>query len=152
MKLTRRETLTLAAAATVAGLAGFPTLALAKEGDVIDQLKLMAPGGHSGQGGRRSRRQGDGDRICLADLPALRAVLQHRAASRSRTNTSTTGKVKFILRPFARNTMDAAIFMLAEAAAQAAEGNTSPAAAAPSSRGFERGLGQLERRSGTRGQ
>src|SRR3569623_1187038 len=34
-----------------------------------------------------------------------------------------TGKVKFILRPFARNTMDAAIFMLADAAANAAYEN-----------------------------
>ena len=43
MKLTRRDTLTLAAAATAAGLAGMPSFAFAKEGDVIDLLKLMAP-------------------------------------------------------------------------------------------------------------
>ena len=44
MKLTRRDTLTLAAAATAAGLAGLPSFALAKEGDVIDLSKLMNVG------------------------------------------------------------------------------------------------------------
>jgi hypothetical protein len=45
VKLTRRDTLSLAAAATVAGAAGFPSLAFAKDGDVIDPLKLMNPKG-----------------------------------------------------------------------------------------------------------
>jgi protein-disulfide isomerase len=44
-----------------------------------------------------------------------------------------TGKVKFILMPFARNTMDAAIFMLAEAAAKSVDAQTAPAPAADAS-------------------
>ena len=136
MKFTRRETLTLAAAATAAGVAGLPSIALAKDGDVIDQLKLMAPAGIP-------------DKI-LGNPNAKVTVIEyasptcpHCAAFSNTVLQSfqdeyvTTGKVKFILRPFARNTMDAAIFMLAEAASQpaavaaAAPGASSEASAAP---------------------
>ena len=136
MKFTRRETLTLAAAATAAGVAGLPSIALAKDGDVIDQLKLMAPAGIP-------------DKI-LGNPNAKVTVIEyasptcpHCAAFSNTVLQSfqdkyvTTGKVKFILRPFARNTMDAAIFMLAEAASQpaaiaaAAPGSSSEASAAP---------------------
>jgi protein-disulfide isomerase len=44
-----------------------------------------------------------------------------------------TGKVKFIVRPFTRNNVDAAIFLLAEAAAQAANGTPAAPAASTSS-------------------
>ena len=44
----------------------------------------------------------------------------------------TTGKVKFIIRPFARNTLDAAIFMLAEHAAKSVDGTTTTTPADPS--------------------
>ena len=136
MKFTRRETLTLAAAATAAGVAGLPSIALAKDGDVIDQLKLMAPAGIP-------------DKI-LGNPNAKVTVIEyasptcpHCAAFSNTVLQSfqdkyvTTGKVKFILRPFARNTMDAAIFMLAEAASQpaaitaAAPGASSEASTAP---------------------
>ena len=42
MNLTRRETLTLGAILGLSAAAGLPTLALAKDGDTVDQLKLMA--------------------------------------------------------------------------------------------------------------
>ena len=121
MKFTRRETLTLAAAATAAGVAGLPSIALAKDGDVIDQLKLMAPAGIP-------------DKV-LGNPSAKVTVIEYASptcphcAAFSNTVLQPfqdkyvkSGKVKFILRPFARNTMDAAIFMLAEAAATAAAG------------------------------
>ena len=128
MKFTRRESLTLAAAATAAGVAGFPAVALAKEGDVIDQLKLMAPAGIP-------------DKV-VGDPAAKVTVIEYASPTCPHcalfSNTVLqpfqdkyvkTGKVKFILRPFARNTMDAAIFMLAEAAAKSVDGSATPAAA-----------------------
>ena len=132
MKLTRRETLTLAAAATAAGVVGLPSFALAKDGDVIDQLKLMAP-------------KGIPDKI--DGVPAAKVTLIEYASPTCPhcalfSNTVLqpfkdkyvkTGKVKFILRPFARNTMDAAIFMLAEAAAKSVDGQAAPAPAADAS-------------------
>ena len=43
-----------------------------------------------------------------------------------------TGKVKFVIRPFARNTLDAAIFMLAEHAAKSVDGGAAPSPTDPS--------------------
>lgn len=130
MTFTRRETLGLAAAATVAGLAaGLPSLAFAKEGDVIDQLKLMAPAGIP------DKVSGNPDaKVTVIEYAS--PTCPHCAAF---SNTVLepfvekyvkTGKVRLIIRPFARNTMDAAIFMLAEAAAKSVQGNPGPAAGA----------------------
>lgn len=132
MNLTRRDTLTLAAAATAAGLAGFPTLAFAKEGDVLDLLKLMAPAGIP-------------DKV-LGDPAAKVTVIEyasptcpHCAAWSNnvlplfKEKYVATGQVKLIIRPFARNTLDAAIFMLAEHAAKSVDAGAAPAdPAAPS--------------------
>jgi protein-disulfide isomerase len=132
VKLTRRDTLILAAAATAAGLAGFPSLAFAKEGDFIDLLKLMAPAGIP-------------DKV-LGD-PAAKVTLieyasptcPHCAAWSNdvlpalKEKYVTTGKVKLIIRPFARNTLDAAIFMLAEHAAKSVDAAATPTDPAPSS-------------------
>ena len=120
MNLTRRDTLTLAAAATLAGAAGLPTLALAKDGDVIDQLKLLAP-------------MAVPDRV-EGDAAAKVTVIEYLSptcphCARVAINVIPpfkdkyvkTGKVKFIARPFARNTLDVAIFMIAEAASQATD-------------------------------
>ena len=132
MNLTRRETLTLAAAATVAGVAGFPSLAAAKEGDVIDQLKLMAPKGIPDKV--------DGDpaaKVTFIEYASPTcphcALFSNTVLEPFRDKYVKTGKVKFILRPFARNTMDAAIFMLAEAAAKSVDAQSAPAPAASSS-------------------
>ena len=134
MKLTRRDTLTLAAAATAAGLAGFPSFAFAKEGDVLDLLKLMAPAGVP-------------DKV-LGDPAAKVTVIEYASPTCPhcalfsnevlpvfKEQYVTTGKAKLIIRPFARNTLDAAIFMLAEHAAKSMDaGATTPTdPSAPSS-------------------
>lgn len=132
MKLTRRETLTLAAAATAAGVIGLPSLASAKEGDVIDLLKLMAPAGIP------DKVSGNPDaKVTLIEYAS--PTCPHCAIFSNETLTPfmekyvKTGQVKFILRPFARNTMDAAIFMLAEAAAKSVDAGAAPADPSPSS-------------------
>jgi len=133
VKLTRRDTLALAAAATVAGLAGMPSFAFAKEGDVLDQLKLMAPAGIP-------------DKV-LGDPAAKVTVIEYASPTCPHCATFSndvlppfkekyvkSGQVKFIIRPFARNTLDAAIFMLAEHAAKSVDGLATPTdPSAPSS-------------------
>jgi protein-disulfide isomerase len=128
VNLTRRETLTLAAAATAAGVAGFPSLALAKDGDTIDLLKLMAPKGIPDKV--------DGDpaaKVTFIEYASPTcphcALFSNTVLQPFKDKYVKTGKVKFILRPFARNTMDAAIFMLAEAAAKAVDAQSAPPAA-----------------------
>jgi protein-disulfide isomerase len=127
VNLTRRETLTLAAAATAAGVAGFPSLALAKDGDVIDPLKLMAPKGVPDKV--------DGDpaaKVTFIEYASPTcphcALFSNTVLQPFKDKYVKTGKVKFILRPFARNTMDAAIFMLAEAVAKSVDAQATPAA------------------------
>ena len=126
MKLTRRETLTLAAAATAAGVAGFPSLASAKDGDVIDQLKLMAPKGIP------DKVEGDAAaKVTFIEYASPTcphcALFSNTILGPFKDKYVKTGKVKFILRPFARNTTDAAIFMLAEAAAKSVQAQSAPA-------------------------
>jgi protein-disulfide isomerase len=131
VKLTRRDTLTLAAAATVAGLIGMPSVTFAKEGDVLDLLKLMAPAGVP-------------DKV-LGDPAAKVTVIEYASPTcphcalfsneilpAFKEKYVKTGQVKFIIRPFARNTLDAAIFMLAEHAAKSVDGLTAPAPTDPS--------------------
>jgi protein-disulfide isomerase len=132
VKLTRRDTLSLAAAATVAGAAGFPSLALAKDGDMIDPLKLMNPKGIPDKV--------DGDpaaKVTFIEYASPTcphcALFSNTVLEPFKDKYVKTGKVKFILRPFARNTMDAAIFMLAEAAAKSVDGQAMAAPAADAS-------------------
>ncbi|HEX4298735.1 MAG TPA: thioredoxin domain-containing protein [Devosia sp.] len=129
MNLTRRETLTLAAAATVVAAAGLPSLAFAKDGDTVDQLKLMATA---------IPDKVDGNAAAKVTFIEYASPTCPHCAEFSNTVIEpfkqkyvATGKVKFILRPFARNTMDAAIFMLAEAAAKSVNGQGSTASSAP---------------------
>jgi len=131
VKLTRRETLTLAAAATVAGVAGFPSLAAAKEGDVIDPLKLMAPKGIPDKVDGNAAAKVTFIEYASPTCPHC-ALFSNTVLGPFKDKYVKTGKVKFILRPFARNTMDAAIFMLAEAAAKSVDGQATPAPAASS--------------------
>jgi protein-disulfide isomerase len=129
VKLTRRDTLTLAAAATAAGLAGMPTLAFAAEGDMIDIGRLMTVA--------------IPDKV-LGDPAATVTVIEYASPTCPhcadwsnnvlppfREKYVATGQVKFIVRPFARNTLDAAIFMLAEHAAKSVDAGA-PAPADPS--------------------
>lgn len=132
MKFTRRETLTLAAAATVAGVAGLPSIALAKDGDTIDLLKLMAPAGIP------DKIKGDPNaKVTFIEYASPTcphcALFSNTVLGPFEDKYVKTGKVKFILRPFARNTMDAAIFMLAEAAARSTDGIATPGASTDAS-------------------
>lgn len=132
MNFTRRETLTLAAAATVAGVAGLPSLAYAKDGDTIDLLKLMAPAGIP------DKVLGNPDaKVTFIEYASPTcphcALFSNTVLQPFQDKYVTPGKVKFILRPFARNTMDAAIFMLAEAAAKSVDAGAAPAAPADAS-------------------
>nr|HZY68092.1 thioredoxin domain-containing protein [Devosia sp.] len=131
MKLTRRHTLTLAAVATASSLAGLPSFALAAEGDMLDINKLMAPAGIP-------------DKV-LGDPAAKVTVIEYASPTCPhcadwsnnvlqpfKEKYVTTGQVKFIIRPFARNTLDAAIFMLAEHAARTTDSGAAPVPADPS--------------------
>ena len=129
MKLTRRDTLTLAAL-TGAGLAGLPSIALAKEGDVLDVVKL-------GNVAIPDKVLGDpAAKVTVIEYASPTcphcAEWSNNVLPAFRQKYIDTGKVKFVIRPFARNTLDAAIFMLAEHAAKAFDAGTGPAPTDPS--------------------
>jgi protein-disulfide isomerase len=129
VNLTRRESLMLAAAAAFAAATGLPSLAFAKDGDTVDQLKLMAP-------------MAVPDKV-LGDPNAKVTMIEYLSPTCPhcarmaigvigpfKDKYVTPGKVRLVYRPFARNTLDAGIFMLAEAAARSAQAAAMPAAAA----------------------
>jgi len=115
VNFTRRDTLMLAAAASALSLCGVAT-ANAAEGDMIAVDKLMAPAG---------------DYVDHAQGSETAPVTVIEYASPTCPHCATfsndvlpgfiaayvdTGKVRLITRPFVRNVLDAAVFMLAEAA------------------------------------
>jgi protein-disulfide isomerase len=114
VKFTRRDTLILAAAASALSLCGVAT-AGAAEGDVIDVVKLMEPAG------------GVPDHVQGSETAPV-TVIEYSSPTCPHCATFSndvlpafiaayvdTGKVKLITRPFVRNVLDAAVFMLAEA-------------------------------------
>ena len=115
MKFNRRETILLAAAASALSLSGIG-IAQGAEGDVIDEARLMAPAG-----GLEDHVEGNAD-APVTVIEYASPTCPHCAAFHINVYEPfkaayiDTGKVKFIVRPFARNALDAAIFMLAEAA------------------------------------
>lgn len=115
MNFNRRDTLILAAAASAIGLCGVGT-AQAKEGDMVDQAKLLAPAGNV-----TDKVLGSAD-APVTIIEYASPTCPHCAAFHNnvfepfKAEYIDTGKVRFILRPFVRNVLDAAIFMLAEAA------------------------------------
>lgn len=115
MKFNRRETILLAAAASALSLSGIG-IAQGAEGDVIDEARLMAPAG-----GLEDHVEGNAD-APVTVIEYASPTCPHCAAFHNNVYEPfkaayiDTGKVKFIVRPFARNALDAAIFMLAEAA------------------------------------
>jgi protein-disulfide isomerase len=115
VKFTRRETIILAAASSALGLTG--TIGVqAGEGDVVDQAKLLQPAG-----GLTDHVLGNPDApvtvIEYASPTCPHCASFHNTAYEPfKAAYIDTGKVRFILRPFARNALDAAIFLLAEAA------------------------------------
>ncbi|NGP17456.1 thioredoxin domain-containing protein [Devosia aurantiaca] len=122
MKFNRRETILLAAAASALSLAGAAT-AQAAEGDMIDIAKLMAPAG-----GLEDKFEGSADApvtvIEYASPTCPHCATFHNTVYEPfKEEYINTGKVKFVLRPFARNAIDAAIFLLAEAAGPVAYHN-----------------------------
>lgn len=115
MKFNRRDTLILAAAASALSLCGVAT-ASAAEGDMIDVAKLMAPAG-----GVADHVQGS-ETAPVTVIEYASPTCPHCAAFSNNVLPAfieqyvDTGKVKLIVRPFVRNVLDAAVFMLAEAA------------------------------------
>jgi len=117
VKLNRRETIILAAAASAVSLSGI-SASQAAEGDMIDQAALMAP-----VGGLTDKVEGHAD-APVTVIEYASPTCPHCAAFHNtvyepfKEQYIDTGKVKFIVRPFARNALDAAIFLLAEAAGE----------------------------------
>lgn len=117
MKFNRRETLILAASASALGLCGVASTQAA-EGDMIDVAKLMAPAGDI-----KDKVEGNPD-APVTVIEYASPTCPHCAAFHNtvyepfKAAYIDTGKVRFILRPFIRNVLDAAIFMLAEAAGE----------------------------------
>ena len=115
MNFSRRDTLILAAAASALSLCGVAT-ASAAEGDMVDVAKLMAPAG-----GHVDHVQGS-DTAPVTVIEYASPTCPHCAAFSNDVLPGfieayvNTGKVKLITRPFVRNVLDAAVFMLAEAA------------------------------------
>lgn len=114
MNFTRRDTLILAAAASALSLCGVAT-ASAAEGDMVDVAKLMAPAGNYAD-----HFQGS-DSAPVTVIEYASPTCPHCADFSNNVLPSfveayvNTGKVKLITRPFVRNVLDAAVFMLAEA-------------------------------------
>jgi protein-disulfide isomerase len=116
VKFNRRDTLVLAAAASALSLCGVAP-ALAAEGDMVDMAKLMAPTGFT------DKVQGAADapvtviEYASPTCPHCAAFSNNVLGPFEETYVK-PGHVKFILRPFVRNVLDAAVFMLAEAAGE----------------------------------
>lgn len=115
MNFTRRDTLMLAAAASALSLCGVAT-ASAAEGDMIDVARLMAPAGDVAD-----HVQGS-ETAPVTVIEYASPTCPHCATFSNDVMPAfveqyvNTGKVKLIVRPFVRNVLDAAVFMLAEAA------------------------------------
>ncbi|HTM77446.1 MAG TPA: thioredoxin domain-containing protein [Devosia sp.] len=116
MKFTRRDTLVLAAAASALSLCGIAP-AVAAEGDMVDMAKLLAPTGFT------DKVVGSPD-APVTVIEYASPTCPHCAAFSNEVYEPfkaayiDTGHVKFILRPFVRNVLDAAVFMLADAAGE----------------------------------
>lgn len=116
MKFTRRDTLILAASATIASSMGFGA-AQAQEGttkDVNALANVAIP----------DKVLGSADaKVTVIEYAS--PTCPHCAAFHNdvypafKTEYIDSGKVKFILRPFIRNLQDAVVFLLAEAAGEA---------------------------------
>jgi len=114
VKFTRRETLILAAAASALSVTGIGA-AQAADGEMIDQAKLMAPDGLP------DKVLGSPDaKVTVIEYASPTcphcAIFSNETLPEFKKQYVDTGKVKFILRPFVRNVLDAVVFLLAEAA------------------------------------
>jgi len=114
VKFTRRETLILAAAASALSVTGIGA-AQAADGEMIDQAKLLAPNGLP------DKVLGSADaKVTVIEYASPTcphcAIFSNDTLPEFKKQYVDTGKVKFILRPFVRNVLDAVVFLLAEAA------------------------------------
>lgn len=114
MKFNRRDTLLLAAAASVLSLAGIGA-ASAADGDKIDEAKLLAPKGLPDHVLGRADAKVTVIEYASPTCPHCAAFSTDVLPAFSTTYVD-SGKVRYILRPLTRNVLDSAIFMLAEAA------------------------------------
>lgn len=118
MTLNRREVLAISAAASATGLIGAGP-AFAAEGDQHDINKLMQPDG-------MADRFIGGEDASVTVIEYSSPTCPFCASFHVNTLpklTETyidTSKIKFILRPFVRNVLDAVVFMVAEAAGEEA--------------------------------
>lgn len=112
MKFTRRTALSLTAAAGTSSLVGFSP-AFAAQGDFYDVEKLMAPAG-----GWTDKWLGD-ENAPVTFIEYASSTCGHCAAFHAqtfpqfKTDYIETGKVRFAMRPFLLNILDAVVFMLA---------------------------------------
>lgn len=111
--LTRRDTLILAASASIAGYYGLGA-AQAQEGTSHDVARLAAVA-------LPDRVLGPSDaRVTVIEYASPTcphcAAFSNDVYPQFKTDYVDTGKVKFLLRPFVRNVLDAVVFMLAYAA------------------------------------
>lgn len=116
MKLSRRDTLVLGAVTSAAGLLGLNSPVLAEDGQTYDVAKLM------------TLPEGITDHV-LGPADAKVTVIEYASPTcphcarfandvypAFKEKYIDTNKVRFILRPFVRNVLDAVIFLVAEAA------------------------------------
>ncbi|MHB1103531.1 MAG: DsbA family protein [Devosia sp.] len=113
MTLTRRDTLILAASASIASFYGLGA-AQAQEGTTKDVAKLA-------EVALPDRVLGPADaKVTVIEYASPTcphcAVFSNEVYPQFKIDYIDTGKVKFILRPFVRNVLDAVVFMLAIAA------------------------------------
>lgn len=113
MTLNRRDTLILAASASIASYYGLGA-AQAQEGTTHDVAKLATVA-------LPDRVLGSEDaKVTVIEYASPTcphcATFHNTVYPQFKTDYIDTGKVKFIVRPFVRNVLDAVIFMLAEAA------------------------------------
>jgi len=114
MTFTRRDTLALGAAASVLTLCGVSG-AFAQAGTQYDEAKLMAPNGLPDHA-----TGSDDAKVTVIEYASPTcphcAAFNNDVYPQFKEQYIDTGKVKFIVRPFVRNVLDAVVFMLAEAA------------------------------------
>jgi len=114
--LTRRDTLILAASASIASMYGLGSAA-AQEGTSHDLAKLAAVA-------LPDHVLGSADaKVTVIEYASPTcphcAQFHNNVYPQFKAEYIDTGKVKFILRPFVRNVLDAVVFMLADAAGEA---------------------------------
>lgn len=115
MILTRRDTLLLAASASLLSLCGLGT-AQAQEGTQHDVNKLA-------QVAVPDRVLGNADaKVTVIEYASPTcphcAQFHNNVYPQFKADYIDTGKIKFVLRPFVRNVLDAVVFLLAEAAGE----------------------------------